>query len=441
MTRLPEDVEALVHALDVAQPRIAARDNRYNGNVPLHYAADEIKDPALKWFHVNLCRLAVDAIAERMRVKHVDVTARGHDVSAAIWNVWRASQMDQLLLPFLVDVLALGSAFLIVWPDQRGRVRITPESAKQMAVSRHPVTGETLAAVKRWNVARADGTITEEHAVHYRPDVIVRYRRDYSGDWIEDDRIPNALGVVPVVPVVNFARIGDTSGVSVLDDLGPLVDALSKVLADMLVASEDVARPRRWATGVDLEEDPGDGFTADGGGFIVDPRDAVDAAERPDPRDTAVSPFESGDRMFTVESPDAKFGQLPGADLQGYRTAVDLLVQQIMAVSALPAHMMGVTGSNISADAFRAAEASLTARADARINVIGMSLERALALAAAIGSGVDPEDVEVAIHWANPSARSLASEADSAVKLHAEGVITTEEARAVVEAAGLTPAK
>lgn len=134
--------------------------------------------------------------------------------------------------------------------------------------------------------------------------------------------------------------------------------------------------------------------------------------------------------MFTVESPEAKFGQLPGADLAGYKTAVELLLQQIMSVSALPAHMMGVTSANpSSADAIRAAEASLTARSESRINVLGIALERAVSLAVAIELAKPPEVVISVAHWASAGTKSTAQEADAVTKLHALGIISTAEAR------------
>ena len=51
-------------------------------------------------------------------------------------------------------------------------------------------------------------------------------------------------------------------GPRVFADLVPLVDGLNKSLADMLVTSEYAARPRRWATGIELEEE--DVLDADG---------------------------------------------------------------------------------------------------------------------------------------------------------------------------------
>ena len=412
------DIADLIQKLDIDTPTLAVRDRRYRGVQPLRYAADEVNGE-LKDFSVNISRLAVDAVAERMRIKRLTVTAGSQDVSTRATVLWRKSQLDQLLMPVIVDALALGAVYLIVWPDQHGEPRITPESAMNVAVNRHPITGEVTSAIKRWYDMRATGEVAAEYVMHFTADNVTLYTRKNGENFTAGEPIENRLGVVPVVPVVNVDRIGDRGpGWSVLDDLGRLIDALSKILADMLVASEDVARPRRWATGVDLEEDADDGFTADG------------APGEQAPKTPVVSPFEHGNRMFTVESPEAKFGQLPGADLQGYKTAVDLIMQQIMSVAALPAHMVGITTSNpASADATRAAEASLSARAEARISVLGIAIEQALAIMMAIDTGHPVDKITAQIHWASTATKSTAQEADAITKLFSLGLLTRDEAR------------
>lgn len=409
---LPEDVRALDTLLTYEQPAITRRDTRYKNEQKLRFTADEVKGD-LATFGLPLCRLAVDAIAERMRITRLEVKARGRDVSARAMELWERSQFDQLLTPLLADTLALGSAYVIAWPDRHGRPRLTAESARNVVTRRDPVTGDVVDALKRWEERGVNGEIAATHRVHYGPRRITHYRDERAVVTVD-----NPLDVVPVVPLINSARIGETRGASVIDDLGDLVDAQAKILADMLVASEDVARPRRWATGVDLEDDEEGGFSADG------PVDGDGEPVAP-----AVSPFAEGNRMFTVESPEAKFGQLPGADLAGYRTAVDLLTQQIMAVSALPAHMMGITSSNVSADAFRAAEASLTARAEARIGVLTVPLERAVALLTSMETSVPAWEIDVRLRWANPATRSDAQAADAATKLYTLGLIDRDEAR------------
>ena len=61
----------------------------------------------------------------------------------------------------------------------------------------------------------------------------------------------------------------------------PLVDALNKCLADMMVTSEYVGRPRRWATGIELAEEP---VLDDDGNPVIDGRRAGDDGGQPDPR-------------------------------------------------------------------------------------------------------------------------------------------------------------
>ena len=70
------------------------------------------------------------------------------------------------------------------------------------------------------------------------------------------EEFANPLGIVPVVNLRNTDRIIGDWGSSEIDDLKPLVDALNKSLADMMVTSEYVGRPRRWATGIELTETP-----------------------------------------------------------------------------------------------------------------------------------------------------------------------------------------
>lgn len=412
-----QHIENMIQRLELAQPMIDERDKRYQGIQPLRYTIDEIEGD-LKFFSINICKLAVNSVAERMRPKKIIASIKGEDFSHEATRLWLQSNMDQVLQSVISETLALGSSYLITWVDKYGRPAITAESARYVITENDPVSGEVTSAIKRWFERDQLGSMLNEHIIHYGPDEIVHYIRDGHGNLSVEDKTFNPLGIVPVTPLVNLDRLTDDRGYSVIDDLAPLVDALSKILADMLVASESVARPKRWATGIELEESE-DGFTADG-----------EPQQRSALEGQAVSPFNKADQMWTVESEAAKFGQLPGADLGGYRTAAELILQQIMAVSALPAHMVGVTTANpSSADAIRAAEASLTSRADSRIRILGIALERAVQLMVAIAAETDLAAVQVRIKWADPSTRSAAQEADAVTKLFSLGILTREEAR------------
>ena len=257
------------------------------------------------------------------------------------------------------EALLLGDSFVIVWADTFGRPKVTVESAKQVTVQLDPGTRQVTAAVKRWE------TKTTTDAVLYEPDLITRYRANQTGATTQGyntvEQLANPLGVVPVVALRNSDRILNHRGVSEIEDLKPLVDGLNKVLADMMVTSEYVGRPRRWATGIELTEEP----VLDADGNMT-----IDADGNP--VTVEVNPIPEGNRAMISESDQARFGQLEAANLAGYEASVRVLLAQIMAVSTLPGHYVGILTDNpASADALRAAEASLTTRAEARQATFG----------------------------------------------------------------------
>lgn len=381
-------LNTLTQRLDAPQATYTTWDAYYSGTQPLAYLSPESRQALgnrLGRVATNIPKLAITSLAERLRVTGFN----GVDV----WDAWLANDMDQRAGLVHREALTLGRSFVLVWGDKQGRPVISAESARQVAVTTDPGTGVVTAAIKRWSTEKT----TE--AVLYLPDRIERYRAPVvgatGGGFTLVDEVLNPLQVVPVVPFVNSDRLLD-EGCSEIADLAPLVDALNKTVADMLVASEYTARPRRWATGLELEAD------ADG---------------------NTTNPIPESHRTMVNENPDGKFGMLPGADLAGYREAVSILLGQIMAVSALPSHYMGIMSSSpASADALRASEAALTARAEARAAQFGRSWEAVANLTAAVASG-GPVGASAAVQWADPATRSIAQQADAVTKLYSSGLL------------------
>ena len=144
-----------------------------------------------------------------------------------------------------------------------------------------------------------------------------------------------------------------------------------------------------------------------------------------------VNPIPEGSRAMISESDTAKFGQLEAADLGGYSNAVDVILSQIAAVAALPPHYLGILHDNpSSADALRASEASLTARAEARQQSFGRAWEDVARLMVAVRDGADPAGVDVRVQWADAATRSVAQEADAVVKLYSAGLLPASYALA-----------
>lgn len=386
-------LESLLQRLDEPVGAFSRLDRYYSGTQPLSFLSPEAKEALSNRFgrmSSNLPRLAITALSERLRVSGFTT----NDDDAAVWADWIRNDLDQLSGVTHREALTLGKSYVIVWVDTFGRPQATVESARQVTVLRDPATRQVLAAVKRWTTDKT----TE--AVLYTADAITRFTAKTTGATITGfesvEVLENPLGVVPVVPFINGDRLLD-DGVSEIEDLIPLVDALNKTLHDMLVSSEYVGRPRRYATGIELVEDD---------------------------EGNVVNPIPEGPRAMVSESENTKFGQLPAADLGSYKASVDILLGQIMAVSALPSHYVGITSSNpASADALRASEASLTARAEARQDQFARSWEWVARLMVAVRTGKDVETVEASVKWADAATRSVAQEADAVVKLVTAGIL------------------
>ena len=392
-------LRALLQTLDEGSARRSTLDMYYKGGQPLAYLSPEARTAIGSRFGrmaTNVPRLAVNSLAERLRVTSFS--------GADVWADWLRNDMDQLASVAHREALTLGESYMMVWANEAGAPLVTVESPAQVAVLRDPATREVVAAVKRWE------TKTSTEATLFTPEEVVRLRSDAIGATTNGFRTINTLdnpfGVVPVVPLRNSERLlGEAA--SEIDDLIPLVDGMNKLLADLMVSSEYTGRPRRWASGIELEE-----------------RDVLDADGQPTGETVAVNPFPESNRMMVSEATDAKFGQLDASDLAGYEAAVRVLQAQISAVSGLPPHYLGVHGDQpASADALRASEASLTARAEARQAVFGRAWEQVARLMVAVRTGADPATIAAQVQWADPATRSVAQEADAVVKLYQSGLL------------------
>ncbi|WP_079635081.1 phage portal protein [Mycobacteroides abscessus] len=405
----------LLGALDAPQHRYSELELYHEGKQPLAFLSADARaalDNRFGRMVSNIPRLAVNSLAERLRITGF--------TDADVWDDWLRNDLDQLATVAHREALLYGSSFVIVWADPQGRPQVSVESARQVQVKRDPGSREVVAAVKRWRTA------TQTFAVLYLPDQIQHWRANTAGaatpafELIET--IDNPLGVVPVVELKNIDRLpilASTSpdmfdhGLSEIDDLKPLVDGLAKILSDMMVTSEYVGRPRRWATGIELVERP-----------VLD-SEGNPVTEDGEPVMEAVNPIPEGNRAMVAENDAANFGQLPAADLRGYETAVNVLLGQIMAVSALPAHYVGIfTDNPASADALRASEAGITARAEARQAVFGRAWEQVARLMVAIRDQSQVAEVRARVRWADASTRSTAQEADAVTKLVGAGILS-----------------
>ncbi|MGI5951823.1 MAG: phage portal protein [Brooklawnia sp.] len=392
-------IKALNNKLDSSRPELARLDRYWTGTQPAAYLAPESRKALsgrLRMLAVNYPRLIVEALAERLEVAGFRVD---DEPQAELWAEWQRLGMTELAQQAHYDALIYGRSFAVVWADSRGRPLVTIETPQQVAVLRDPATRQVTAALKRWT----DGS--KGHAILYLPDRITRLSTLAnvtdpaaipSTGWHATETLGNPLGRVPVVPIVNRGRLMEADGHSEMHDVLDLADALNKLMADLLVTSEFYARPRRWATGLEIMED------ADG---------------------QPVKPFSAAlDDIWQSEDPDTKFGQFDAARLDGYTDAAALITQQIGALTGLPPHYLGLHGDQpASADAIRSSEASLVARCTALQRAFGRAWAEVATMMLDIMRGTDT-DGRVETIWASAETRTPAQQADAAAKLVAIGL-------------------
>lgn len=423
----PERLTNILLALEAPQHILVWLQQHYDGLSPLAFLSPEARQALGNRFDrlaVNIPRLVVTSIAERLRITGFD----GAD-APAVWQAFGDNDLDLYSYQAHAEALLFGRSYAFIWTAPDGSPRVSIESARQCAVLADPGSRQITSAVKRWR------TTTTTEAVLLLPDRIERYSASAgatSGGFNLVDVQDNPLGVVPVVQLLNHDRLPITWGATGLDEIAypdrlligsaaesevwdviPLASALGKLLVDMLVTSEYVGRPRRWATGIELMEEP-----------KLDRQGNPVLDEDGNPVIITTNPIKESSRMAVSENESAKFGQLDGARLDGYEAAVNVLTQQIAAVSSLPAHYLGVMSNQPpSADALRASEQSLVARCEQKQRSFGKAWQKVGQLMMAVQNGVDPSAVDITPVWAPADEASQAQEADSTVKLVQAGIL------------------
>lgn len=388
----------LNRSLDSRQGPYDRITKAWQGDNPAAYMSQKSRqalDDRLRRLGVNFPRLVVNSKVDRLSVSGLRNAVTGVANSEA-WDRWIRSGMVTKSEQVHTDYYLYGSSYVTVWADSFGRAAVTTGTPRSTYVDRDPITGEIRSALRRWR------TIDGARCTVMTPESITLYSSRSAefgasaGAWSVVESQPNPLGIVPVVPFTREQSAEDVDGTSAVADILDLSDALAKILSDAMVTSEHFARPRRWATGLEIEE------TEDG--EIVDP-------------------FRKESHLQS-ESPDTKFGQFSSSDLAGYNTLIATLTQQIGSLTGLPPHYLGLHGDQpANADGVRAAEAQLASGAYSDQRSLNQPWARVNQLMAAVEDpAVDARGMDTSAVWASPEIRTPAQAADAALKLRDIGV-------------------
>jgi hypothetical protein len=397
--------DSLLTGLNGRQSAIRQADAYYRGEHRMAFSTAQYREvfgTLFSRFADNWCDLVVDASAERLRVEGFRFgTDQEADVDA--WDIWQRNKMDAESDMAHTDAIKLGATYVLVGVDDGGKASMQVEPADQAIVALDPAQGRhRLAGLRSWT-----DEFKIEHCALYLPDEVVWWRREAgatgetAGKWeLDIGSGSNPLGVVPLIPLANAPTLGDRLGRSDIERVIPLQDAVNKLCADMIVASEFAAYPQRWATGIEIPVNP-------------------ETGEKMAPN------FLGGaDRVWGVESDQARFGNFQVAELASYVRAIEMCIQHVAAQTRTPPHyLLGSSGAFPSGESLKATETGLVAKVRRKQLSFGEGWEEAIRLAFQVeGDKKRAETVEVETIWANPESRLVAETVDAAVKLAGIGV-------------------
>lgn len=394
-------LQRLVAQMDDSASRNRVLTRHWNNDTPAAFMSKESRDAMdgkLEKIGVNFVRLAINALVQRL-------TLRGwHAPGTATLDKDLIALGQQVNLPAIsetvhVDRALYGCSYVTVWTTRDGsRPVLIADTGATASVETDPATGEVLRGARVWR--RGDTA----HAVYFTPEHVIRYTADAiegteltgATEWKQNGkRQDNALQVVPMVPFMRKQSSLDDKGVSAVEDILGLENALAKVLSDAMVTSEYFAKPRRWATGLEIVEDD-DGKPID--------------------------PFGKR-RLLQSEDPETKFGQLPASDPTGQTELIATITQMIGALTGLPAHYLGLHGDQPpSSEGVRAAETQLVMAAKTEMKYLDGPWSRVAALLLALSKNGHPDDYPRVTQWENAEIKTPAQAADAAGKLRDIGL-------------------
>lgn len=359
----------------------------------------------------NWPKLIVDSVEERIEVQGVRFGNSQKDDQDA-WDIWQANGLDAEASMLHQSAFTDGRAYVVVWGNgsTEAKPKITLEHACLCIVEYEPGTRNRRAALRRWqdqgrwyaNLYRPDGIYKFQAkeipnaAQVGAPDYVPPTAENWERREVENETWPlaNPLDTVPVVEfAVNRSLRPNPFGTAQGEYEANLrhVDRINYKVFCGLVALT-------WS-GFPLRALIGDPILRDDDGNPIPPFDAL------------------VDSIVQLENADAKLMQLPEASIDNYSPEMD--IKHLAALTKTPAHYLLGEMVNLSADAIRAAEAALVAKARRHARALGESWEEVIRLGFRVMDAQDSrgQDQSAQIIWADPESRSLAERADAALKL------------------------
>ena len=393
-------LDRLYKRLRDRQSSIKEWDDLYTGNHPAPQGYEKAGPMLLRLLDtlgLNMLAVVSDAPLGRMTLQGFKVNGVAND---DIWDVWQANNFDRGSRMVRQEKLALSEAYALVDPNN-GAPILTPEHPEQAIVEYMPGSRARAAGLKVWQDDL--GATPVVRAMVYLPDGVYSYAaptRVYANvrsalamkpmwEFQPNGSGGNSLGEVPLVPFPNRARMLRSPYPEFQAAIRPQ-KRINKTLMDRMSMQDAGAFKAKWATGLQIPEDPETG--------------------------QAVEPFQTAiDRLFVNENEKGSFGQFEAEDIKQILDAVrDDVADCAMLVATSPDHILGKL-VNVSGDGLKLAQAAEIQRVRDLMDDESDSLEDVARLALIAAGKSVPNAHRMTTDWRNPEYRTDTEQANAAV--------------------------
>jgi SPP1 Gp6-like portal protein len=355
---------------------------------------------------IGWCRVYLDSLEERLDIEGFRLAGKAQGESIGderLWSWWQYNNLDEWSGLGHLEAMIHGRAYITISAPDPGDPLMDPtkpiirvESATSMWADVDPRTHRVTRAIRV--VQDADGSEDPDRLTLYLPNStigLVRSTGMSMVEWDEEWRVDHNLGIVPVVPLLNRARLTEWYGKSeITPELKSAIDGASRIMMNMQAAAELMAIPQRLLIGMSKEELLGTGSDAK-------------------------STFEAYVARI-LALPEGVVGhQFSAAELRNFAEGMEMFAKEAAKITGLPAHYLAFQSENpTSADAIRASETRLVKKSERKQRVFGGVWEQVMRIAMLIMDGGLPVEAHrLETLWRDPATPTFAAMADALTKL------------------------
>ncbi len=359
--------------------------------------------PELRGFEFPLAwpRITVDSVEQRLDVKSLMLPGAARE-DEALREGWDANNLDSESSLCHKDALIYSRSFVTVGANEEDKDHplIMVESPRHLTCRIDTRHRRIESALRIY----FDGDGRTELGTLYTKDQTIRLEKNVYGQWREAARTPNPIGKVPIVMFVNRRRAGLWVGESEMSDVMRPTDMAARALMNLQLALETHSVPQRWALGVSK----GDFVGPDGNPLPV------------------WEAYFSG--IWANANKDAKVGQFAASDLSNFNSVIEMLAQQMSAVTGLPARYFGQNPANPASEgAINADESRMVKNAERKQRDFGDCWAWVMALYHRFRTGDWLDGNRMKVEWHSAGTPTEAQRADAIQKLNGGTPVLSRE--------------